>query len=406
MNNMKKLLILTIVLMMASAAYALPEIDFGGGQTLKIGYEGQIGFTYRDTGGGIDGTDPASEINFRRNRINFIGSYNSWLNYYFQTEYINQKKIGNFYVSPSDSGKNFDVLDAQVRLDFHNSFHVWLGKIKHNLTRENLEACFEPLTFDRSLFVYTPFKTSRDIGVALWGNVLSDKLQYRVDVMSGQTGTGGDPDPSGYRYTGRLQASIFDAENAYGVAGTYLGNKQVLTIGAAYQYEPSAVYGSIDNVNKIYGDESDYMAYSFDIFYEQPIGMGAVTISAAYLDISFDDAYLNPTASVNSYGLNGQKNGWYAKAGYLLPFDVGPGMLQVFGRYDAFTFADFYNDRTDTSFYNQEVNRMAFGFNWYYDAQNLKVTAEYSITDFADEDPNDPNYQDFSGFELYMQVRI
>jgi hypothetical protein len=312
--------------------------------------------------------------------------------------------INALSVDPSDSGRNFYVLDAQIRFTPHTSFNIFAGKLRQNLTRENLEACFEALTIDRSVFIYTPYKTSRDIGVAVWGNLLNNKLQYRLDAMNGHTNSTYDPSPaSNYRYTARLQATFLDPENGYGFAGTYLGDKDVLTIGAAYQYEPDAVYGDIANHDEV----KDYSAYSFDLFYEQTFNdIGTFTFSAAYLDTSFDDAYTFADPGAGSYGLNGQKHGYYLKAGYLLPADIGPGMLQIFARYDDFTFANLYNSVTGTDFYDQDVNRTAFGLNYYIFGHDLKLTAEYSLTDFKKEDQNDPNYKDFTSFDLFLQVRF
>jgi hypothetical protein len=400
---MKKLLASFImVTMLAGAAFALPPIEIDDGKYLRIFYEGQFGLAFRDTGSGPERDDATYDFNFRRNRLGFIGTYNEWLSFYFQTEYIENRKITPLSVNISDTGDNFYVLDAQIRFTPANAFNIFLGKLKNNLTRENLEACFEPLSFDRSVFVYSPYKTSRDVGVAFWGNLADDKLQYRVDAMNGRSGgTTADPMPSNsLRYTARLHASIFDAESNYGYAGTYLGEKQVLTVGASIQYEPEVVYADTVNMD----DEKDYMAYSFDLFYEQPIGTGAVTVSAAYLNVSFDEAYREANPGASSYGLNGEKNGFYVKAGYLLPVDVGPGKIQVFGRYDDFKFANLNNNATD--FIDQKVSRIGAGVNYYIFGQNLKVTAEYSLTNFDEEDSNDPNYQNFNSFDLYLQARF
>ena len=184
-----------------------------------------------------------------------------------------------------------------------------------------------------------------------------------------------------------MHVSLFDAENNYGYAGTYLGDKHVLTVGASFQYEPDVIYA--DTVNK--SEKKDYMAYSFDIFYEQPIGFGALTVSAAYLNVDFDDAYREQSPSATSYGLNGQKNGFYGKAGYLLPMDVGPGMLQIFGRYDDFNFANLNNATTGTDVVDQNVPRIAGGVNYYIPGQDLKVTGEYCLTKFDKENSDHPN---------------
>lgn len=242
----KLLLIISIVSVFASSVYAFEPIQLGENAYLKIFYDTQFGLTYRDTGTGVMNNEAALNLNFRRNRLGFIGTYNDVLSFYFQTEYIENRVINPLSISDQPN-QNFYVLDAQVRYDPFDFLRFQLGKFKHNLTRENLEACFEPLTLDRSLFINTTFQTSRDIGVAVWGNILDGWIQYRVDVMDGKTGRSGDLFEAGmsqFRYTGRLQFSLLeDKETSYGMKGTYRGNKkQVLTIGGAVQYEPNVVY--------------------------------------------------------------------------------------------------------------------------------------------------------------------
>ena len=402
---MKKLLLaLFMIVVMTGSALAFQPIEIADGKYLRIFYEAQFGLTFRNTGSGPDNDKATYDLNFRRNRLGFIGTYNEWLSFYFQTEYIESIKMGPLSVYANDTGKDFYVLDAQVRMAPSNAFRIHFGKLKHNLTRENLEACFEPLTLDRSLFISTPYKTSRDVGVAFWGNLLNDKFQYRFDVMNGRSGgSAADPMPSSnLRYTARLQTSLLDPEAGYGVSGTYLGQKQVLTIGGAVQYEADVAYGDVANKT----DEVDYLAYSFDIFYEQPIGNGALTASAAYLDVDFDDAYRYANPGESTYGQNGQKSGYYIKAGYLLPMEVGPGRLQVFARYDDFKYGNLSNAKTGTDFIDQNVQRIGAGVNYYIYGQDLKITAEYSLTRFDKEDAKDPNYQDFSSFDLFLQVRF
>jgi phosphate-selective porin len=400
---MKGLLTLTLLFVTVTIVYALPAIEIDDGKYLRITYETQFGLTYRDTGSGKKNTDNSYDLNFRRNRLGVLGTYNAWASFYFQTEYIEQRRINALNVDISDNGRNFYVLDAQIRLTPYEYFNVFLGKLKHNLTRENLEACFEPLTMDRSIFVYTPYKTSRDIGIAVWGNIADGIFQYRFDAMNGRTSSSADPSPSeNLRYTLRANVSLLEPETSYGIAGTYLGERNVLTFGAAYQYEPKAVYGNVAAKD----EAKDYSAYSFDVFFEYNTAVGAFTMSAAYLNISFDEAYRKADPALSSYGLNGEKNGYYVKAGYMIPKPVGSGKLQLFGRYDDFSFANLYNSSTNTDFFDQKANRMAFGLNYYIFGQDLKLTAEYYTVSFDKTDPFDSTYGDFSGAELFLQARF
>lgn len=411
MRNIKFFTFFLVVMLMASSAFAFKPIELGEGKYLKFFYEGQFGVTMRNTGSGDQGEDDTADFNFRRNRFGFIGTYNDKLSFYLQTEYLDDKAVNPLGVKDSlTDDEKFYVLDAQIRYAQNNAFNVTLGKFKHNLTRENLEGCFTPLNFDRSLFVAAPFKTSRDYGVAVWGNLANDYLQYRLDVMegreSGGEGSVGSYVPnSGFRYTGRLHFTMFDKETGYGYQGSYLGEKKILTVGGSYQYEADVAFK--DATNR--ADAVDYSAYSLDFFTEIPTSAGTFTLSGAYLDIDLDDlhkgadpdsALTDNVAAGTFNGANGQRNGYYVKAGYMLPMDIGPGKLQFFGRYDSFEYASL-NGYTDNT-----VDFYAFGANYYLAGNDIKIVGQYSITDFDKEVGADTNKQDFDTFEMYLQVRF
>ena len=103
--------------------------------------------------------------------------------------------------------------------------------------------------------------------------------------------------------------------------------------------------------------------------------VGTVTASAAYEKVDLDDAYSGASPTRAPSGLFGEKNGWYAKGGYLLPGTP----LQVFGRYEKWRFAQLAN------VYDQTIDWYGFGANYYVWGQNLKLTAEWSKTDFDQE---------------------
>jgi hypothetical protein len=90
-------------------------------------------------------------------------------------------------------------------------------------------------------------------------------------------------------------------------------------------------------------------------------------------------------------GINGQKNGWYVKGGYMLP--TVP--LQFFGRYEKWNFANL-ND-----VYDQEIDWYGVGANYYFRDQNLKLTAEVSRTAFETEAPD---CKDFTTFVTQLQL--
>ncbi|ABB30775.1 phosphate-selective porin O and P [Geobacter metallireducens RCH3] len=388
MINMRKISTISGVALgtalLAGTAFAGPRITFGPEDqgALQIDYKGQFQMTVRDNGSGADGNSTTTNFNFRRNRLAFMGKYGDMVSLYVQTEFTEDPNVGTLGVSDQSANTEFQLLDAVVRFKLNDAFRVNVGKFKYGFSRENLEACEMPLTLDRSLFIRAPFVSTRDMGVGIWGNVLEDKIQYRADVMEGrkagdEDGNGHKSPDSSFRYTFRGHVSLLDPESDYGYKGTYMGKKQVLTFGAAYQFEPDVVYGN----PAAKSDKKDYQAWTVDGFFEYPVeAVGTFTLSAAYADYDLDKSYNTAINALtepdkDAIGLNGEKNGWYMKAGYMLPNLP----LQFFGRYEKWSFAMLNN------IYDQDVTWYGGGVNYYIWGQNLKLTAEISRTDFDKE---------------------
>lgn len=360
--------ITAVFCMIASSAFAGPVWRFGDEDQglLKLDYKGQFQLVTRDTGASPDGDDRATEFNFRRNRLALMGAYGQNFSLYVQTEYTEDNNIRPFGVSDGDNDK-FQILDAVMRFKLNNSANLWLGKFKYNLTRENLESCEAPLTLDRSVLIRAPFVSTRDEGAALWGNLFEDKFQYRLDVMNGRNDSVSSPE-SNLRYTGRVHLSLLDPESRYGYKGTYMGKKQVLTLGAAYQLEQDVAIAGTEAV--------DYSAWTVDLFAEYPVdGVGTFTFSGAYVDYDLEDAFQNGSPDADVIGLAGEKNGGYIKVGYMLPNMP----LQFFARSENWSFAKL------SDVYDQEIDWYGVGLNYYLRGQNLKVTVEYSKTDYDKE---------------------
>lgn len=361
------------IALMAGTAFAGPKMTFGPNDegALQLDYKGQFQMTLRDTGSGKNNDDSTMNFNFRRNRLALMGKYGDNMSLYVQTEYVSDANITPFDVADTNQGSEFQLLDAVMRFKVNDAFRINVGKFKYNLSRENLEACEMPLTLDRSLFIRAPYTTTRDTGVAVWGNLFNDMFQYRVDAMEGRKAVSGVTAPaSNFRYSARAHVTLLDPENDYGYKGTYLGKKKVATIGAAYQFEPEVAYG--DTLTRT--DKKDYKAWTVDGFVEYPLeGMGTVTASAAYEKVDLDDAYLGgPGADPLASGINGEKNGYYVKGGYMLPNLP----LQLFVRYERWRFAEL------NGVFDQRIDWYGGGFNYYLRGQNLKLTFEASSTGF------------------------
>lgn len=391
--------VLAGTMLLTGTAFAGPQMTFGPNNegTLQLDYKGQFQAVVRDTGSGADKDGSTADFNFRRNRLALMGAYGDVMSMYVQTEFLEKQNITPLTVVDGDAASEFTMLDAQMRFQFDKAFNVHVGKFKYNMSRENLEACEAPLTLDRSLFSRAPYVTTRDKGVAVWGNLFNDMFQYRLDVMDGRSAAGSVTPESNFRYTGRAHITLLDPETGYGYKGTYLGKKKVLTFGAAYQMESKVAYG--DTVAK--SDAVDYKGWTADAFFEYPLdGAGTVTLSGAYENIDLGGAYKGANPDSGTIGLNGEKNGWYLKGAYMLP--TVP--LQIFGRYEKWKFAALNLSSTGVAadtIYDQSLDWFGFGANYYFRDQNLKLTAEFSRTVF---DKVNASTSDFSTFITQLQL--
>ena len=359
---------------------------------LQINYEMQLYGQWRNNGSGADGTDSTTDIYFRRNRLSFRGMANEKYGFYYAQEFQGERYIGpiNTWVTPID---DFFVLDAFFIANYSEKFHLRAGLTKDPLVRQHNVGCFFPLSLDRSLFVYTSIpRVSRDFGLLLWGNLMDKRLQYKISAMEGIDST--QQASSTLRYTGRLHYSFWDPEDLPLYWSTYLGTKKVLTIGGGYQFEMDAAYGN----QALRTLPTDYQAWTFDLFMEYPTAAaGTFDFGAAYLDSDFDDAYLGGDPSPQSVGIDGQKNGYYVMAGYLLPNKLGPGQVQFFGRYENWSFAELGGVQ------DQEIDWYALGVNYYLNGQDMRLTFQYSVNDFDKEIPDDPTTEDFDTATLMFQ---
>jgi len=388
----------------APAVQAGPSIDFGddGYLQMDVKFQGIADFT--DFGSGSTGTEDRSDLDLRRARIVFTGMLNDTWGAKFQT-CAGTSATRNLGGGGYELARSNEKTNSQIRLTdgyliglFNVAANMKLGLTKIPLTRANLDECFSPLSHERSMFIYSPYgtdatKNSRDMGLVMSGNFIDNHLKYFAAVMEGREGEAkwlnpfvntefiSTPEPSNnFEYVGRLHYSFLNPEGgptAMGYQGTYLGKKKaVLTVGGAFAYEAEAAYkntspagaqgtagftkGTVLNQETV-----DYSAYTADIFYEQPFANGGVlTATALYLNADFDDAYktANAIADQNTVvgGGNGQKDGWYVKAGYILPFKVGAkGLLQPFVRYEDWNLASYLGIK------DQEVKQWGVGMNWF-----------------------------------------
>lgn len=376
------------------AAFALAAgapLCASAGPTIAFGDEGYVTFSYAfqlwaRSQSYTSPTDNGSSYDtyFRRNRLLFAGQANDLVGFYVQIEAGNDDKLG-------DSDRSIFYRDAYATVDFSDGLRLIAGRFKNTFSRENLEACLEPLSIDRSeVLSYAPFGAqggSRDTGVALWGNLADGRVQYRVMVADGRQGN--EIPKKSPRLTGRLHLSLLDPETDYGYLSNYLGTRKVLTLGAAYDYQADVAYGNFAERT----DLKDYKAWTVDAFFEYPTRSGTYVLSAAYFDYRTGNAINenpDPRLPVTS-----ELKGFYVKGAYLFPQKVGPGRLQPYFRYEKSDYA------ASSGFFDQRWS--GAGVNYYLNGQNLRLSLEYANVKFDNPHPTDASLQDYSHTTLALQ---
>jgi len=382
----------------AAALVSLISATAYAGPTIKFGDEGSLTFTYALQGWlqnksftSANNDSSSTDAFLRRNRLTFSGQYNDYIGFYAQLEAGNDSKLG-------EDDKSVYYRDAYVTLDYRDELRFIVGRFKNTFSRENLEACLEPLTLDRTVMSYTPFAGSRDTGLAVWGNLLDAKLQYRFMIADGIEGETAPENNA--RMTARVHYSFWDPEYNYGYLGTYLGTQKVLTVGAAYDTQKGVAYGDYP----MRADVKDYKAWTVDAFMEYPAASGVYTLSGAYFNYDTGGAFKDDAASDDPHiGVNSDLKGYYVKAGYMLPAKVGPGRLQFFARHEKQDYGAVSDNGTPNGaeYYDQTWN--GAGFNYYIDGQKLKVTFEYAKVSFDTQHPTNPLLQDYDQSTLGLQ---
>ncbi len=372
----------TLVMGMAALpVHAGPTIPFGEQGFITINYALQTWMQYRDFRSATNNADGWDTF-LRRNRVTLSGQYNDSIGFYAQLEANGDSRNGV-------DDRSVFYRDAYITYDKSDAMRFIVGRFKNTFSRENLEACLEPLTIDRAEVIsYTPFGGTRDTGIAMWGNLADASFQYRVMLSDGRESNNVAKDSP--RVTARAHWSLWDPEYDYGYRGTYLGTQKVLTFGIGYDFQANAAYADFTNRR----DAQDYSAWTADVFMEYPtVSGGTWTASAAYFDYSAGNAInQDPDPELPQ---NSELEAYYLKAGYMLPGNVGPGRLQFFYRHENSDYA------STSRYYDNTWN--SIGFNYYIHGQQLKVSFEYADVSFDREHPSNPALQDYNQATLGLQ---
>jgi hypothetical protein len=291
-----------------------PSLDFG----LRL-----QGWYVAEQRGAADG-GTAHDFLLRRGYLAITGKLNSTVSAF---AHVSGDRIGQAGLDAPGLGlgTGLALRDAWIAWQPSAAFRVQAGRMYVPFTRAfGTESTFALLAVDlpqaqgggRGALFY-PSKVGRDDGVVVWGVPWRGRLQYRLGVMEGVEGQANPGDS--LRLAGRLSVNLLEAETAWFNRGTYLGEKRVLAFGLGFDRQTGLV---------LEGTERTYRAWTADAFLDHPIGRGALTIEASYTDAEG----LPQGLAFAGLAAGADARTAYVQAGYLLPWTLGPGRIQVYGR--------------------------------------------------------------------------
>lgn len=300
-----------------------------------------------------DGGPTTNQFELNDIRLYVSGPVYDDFKFMFNTDYNN---INN----------SVQVLDAVARLEVSPEFNLWAGRFLPPSDRANLYGPFYshewlPYT-DGIQDGYPGIYQGRDNGVTYWGT-FAKKIKVSLGAFDGRTADG----LNHMLGAARVQIDFWDPEDGYYLNGTYYGDKNLLAIGGATQFQ---------NGNT---------ATTVDFLLDKKLkNGGSFSIESEYSNYNNLGGY-NP--------LYTHSQGAYALASYLFPKKVGPGQFEVLGK---FAKADF--TRGSKPSYNQKTGE--FNFNYVMKQFNARATLFFQRVAFNQQVPD--SWQAGLGLQIQM----
>jgi hypothetical protein len=340
--------ILAAVVSLAPAVHAQATIKVNDSISVRVGFLSQ---TWADFNENVrQDTSYAQSIFQRRIRLLVGAQIGSHLNFFFETDNPN---LGRTTAGVAKAlGTGFITQDAYVEykpVSTSNAFLMVAGLQLIPLCRNCLESAVTLLPIDYSSYSFlqsgpTGSSVGRDVGFQAKGYLAGNRVEYRAGLFSGArlTGAGGAVTSSNsLRGAGRLQVQLLEPEApTYSYAGTYLGRRKILAIGAG-----------IDG-------QSSYKAWAADAFLSYPFGNNGVTAQANF--IHYDgDTFFPTLVKQNTFEIEG---GYHLTDSKITPF----------AKFEARDIAD------NILAANQDEHRFQVGLSYYIMGHNLNLKAAYT----------------------------
>ncbi|NAZ29872.1 MAG: hypothetical protein GU354_01690 [Caldimicrobium sp.] len=321
-----------------------------------------------------------------------------------------------FYAELPTNGAdgNTTIDEAAINLAFAKEFQVLAGEIRKSFTRAQLSSSYSYLTpqgywLDPQKALKTirtpwdPKKNNQDSGLMVHGDLLDGMFRYRVGVYNEHRDTGGKfwdgtgwanvgqtpntkaNDLKNFEWNARIEFTPtmlgFKPESAATitskVADTYLGAKDVLTIGLGYHtatHTPKA---------RILGNDVGDLkrkGWTVDAMFEKKFGNVVPNLQIGYISLDKTHFYRNFTTGTVK---KGDTDVWYVTGQLLFDQCVWLGKPAIAFRYENITGDGQW---TDGTILKKDLTAETFGlaFNYYIKGQAARISVGFDHTKYDD----------------------
>ncbi|RUM28561.1 MAG: hypothetical protein DSY42_08185 [Aquifex sp.] len=352
-------------------------------QVLKFGFRGIIDATLKDKRSDGD----TSDIVFSHREARIYAKYrlNKIISFGFQAMLWSAKNLDA--PGPEDS---IEVIDSFINLAFAPEFNVIAGSYKVPFERHSgLQSGWTVLFptgpaygvkgFFTNPVAHKPFRSgSRSAGLTFWGNIADGMFKYYVGVFDtdDETKTDGEPKTA---FSIRVQFTPtmmgYKPEKGYVLKNTYVGKKDVLTIGISYANQDFRGNGY---------DTQDSLG--IDLMWEQKFGTLVPNIQIGYVQH-------------NNYGgdKTDDRTGWLIQGQLLYDQKVFLGKPALVVRYMQGKYDDTY--ARNEGYRENKPNVLGIGVNYFIKGSANRISlAIDNITDTNNKDYTDVTLSIFYNF--------
>ena len=385
------ILILTTNSAIAQSNKLKLNFDDTGETYVKASVRMQLWTRYFDTNPGTtingENVDNVFDVSVRRLRMGVSAQLTPKL-------YVYSLFGGNNINSKSEKDFQFEVLDLYAEYEFAKEFALGFGESGwEGFSRWNIRSSKSLMAVDAPIFSLLTVNKNDDAarGLGIWAKgqlgkfdyvlTIKNPVQFGVPVKAGTVDFALNKPRK--RTSGYVKYEFLDNESnksAYsGGAGTYVGTKNILNLGAGFMYQAKMTSQLVNDEERFY----DFNNWAVDLFYDAPLNKEKGTAITSYLgffstdfgpdyirNVGANDITSGGTSfngSGNDFPMMGTGNTVFFQFGYLLPkaeknIQFQPNIAVQYSDFDVLDDAMVVYDLGINCYFKGHSNKLSLGY--------------------------------------------